>query len=101
MLAALFMFSREQHRQTVLLYGLLSDASLVVMSGRLGPYASFNDYLDHLAAVNLACIYLPSLFLILRRPNVGDVPAWLDTIVAHIGVRPRSVVRVHPPDEPA
>jgi hypothetical protein len=35
---------------------------------------------------SIAALYLPPLFLILRRPNAGDVPAWLERAVSAVSV---------------
>jgi len=77
-LAALFAFIDHPPRRTVLLLALLSDATLPVTTATPGVHASFTEYLRDLSTVNLACIYLPALIVILRRPNEGQVPRWLE-----------------------
>jgi hypothetical protein len=39
------------------------------------------------------CLYLPCVLMILRRPNAGAVPAWLERAVARVSARPRGELR--------
>jgi hypothetical protein len=36
------------------------------------------------ALTNLLLLYLPALVMILRRPNVGALPAWLDRVAERL-----------------
>jgi hypothetical protein len=38
------------------------------------------DFLRINGAAVVACMYLPALVMVLRRPNEGSVPAWLETV---------------------
>jgi len=63
---------------------LLSISSLLV-DAMIGDWPSFPDF-AHYAAANahalLALIYLPALVMMLRRPNEGPAPVWLDRAIA-------------------
>lgn len=46
-----------------------------------GPSTADREALfNHLAPFIIACYYLPCLVLVLRRPNTGAVPAWLERV---------------------
>ena len=54
-------------------------STLGVIGGRyalllLGPIGDINRFVG---AVMIATIYLPAVVVVLRRPNEGEVPAWL------------------------
>ena len=48
----------------------------------LGPYPTLADQTRTAAAVSVALCYLPCLLMVLRRPNEGILPAWLERSVA-------------------
>ena len=62
-----------------------------VLAGHIGFLAWFvfakkvEMYVPVMAPYALAATYLPALFMVLRRPNVGPVPPWLER---HLGVMP-------------
>jgi hypothetical protein len=60
----------------------------------LGIYAYFRslpmaDYLRVNGIAVVACMYLPALVMVLRRPNEGSVPAWLERAAAYLPARLR------------
>lgn len=61
--------------QSLVLVALNWVAQIVVIT--LQPYASLADRARMSATVSVALLYLPCLIMILRRPNEGDVPAWI------------------------
>ncbi|HEY9515325.1 MAG TPA: hypothetical protein VIQ74_06540 [Gemmatimonadaceae bacterium] len=61
--------------QSLVLVALNWVAQIVVIT--LQPYASLADRARTSATVSVALLYLPCLIMILRRPNEGDVPAWI------------------------
>ena len=42
------------------------------------PYQTLADRAAMSATVSVALVYLPCLIMILRRPNKGEIPAWID-----------------------
>ncbi|MFL5575706.1 MAG: hypothetical protein ACJ79S_07060 [Gemmatimonadaceae bacterium] len=67
---------------------------------RLGPFATYDQYNAVAAQVKVALVFLPCLVMVLRRPNVGEVPAWLErlttatrALVAGRALRSREVPR--------
>jgi hypothetical protein len=63
------------------LLALLTHVAQLVTS-RLGPYATYDHYNAVAAQVKVALIFLPCLAMVLRRPNVGETPAWLTGLSA-------------------
>lgn len=61
--------------QSLLLVALNWIAQIVVIT--LQPYTSLADRAHTSAIVSVALVYLPCVIMILRRPNEGDLPAWL------------------------
>ena len=51
------------------------------------------DVIDSIRPFAIVCTYLPALVLVLRRPNVGALPASLERVVARL---PESVRGVAP-----
>jgi hypothetical protein len=60
--------------------GLLSHGALWVgvMARQRGDFYS---YVGAAAIANLIFLYLPALFLVLRRPNEGELPRALDRLL--------------------
>ena len=58
----------------------------------LAVYAYFrglptDQYLRVNGIAVVACMYLPALVMVLRRPNEGPVPQWLDRVAAYLPAR--------------
>lgn len=51
---------------------------------RLGPYSSFESFSRVASQVNVALVFLPCLVMVLRRPNRGEVPDWIEAGVRGI-----------------
>lgn len=100
LLAALFVFEATTSRQVILIFAVLSGGSLLASGPLFRPYPSFSAYLDTLAAINLVCVYLPALILILRRPNVGAAPAWMERVASHLTARRIAVLSRTDPRRP-
>ena len=47
--------------------------------------------------VLVAALYLPPLVMVLRHPNTGEVPAWLDRLAARPSVELRPEPAIEPP----
>jgi hypothetical protein len=45
------------------------------------------------APIFVACLYLPAVAIVLSRPNVGEVPAWVDRFMAPLPVWIRGISR--------
>jgi len=63
----------------------------------LGVYAYFRglppeQYLRVNGIAVVACMYLPALVMVLRRPNEGAVPAWLERAALYLPARLRGQV---------
>lgn len=58
---------------------LFVTAALVTATA--GPRASWQDAMTASGRVMLLSLYLPCLVLVLRRPNEGAVPPWLERVV--------------------
>lgn len=72
-----FMFALS-FRQ-LLVMGLLSHAAMwVAYPARQA--GDFYSYVEVAAMANLALMYLPALVLVLRRPNEGDAPHFVDRV---------------------
>ncbi len=61
--------------QSLLLVALNWIAQIVVIT--LQPYSSLADRARTSAIVSVALVYLPCVIMILRRPNEGELPAWI------------------------
>lgn len=55
----------------------------------LGPYATFEAKTATTGALMVPLLYLPCLVMVLRRPNDGETPRWLERLVARLTVLPR------------
>jgi hypothetical protein len=62
----------------------------MVLFLNLGPLPDLMDWTRMSAAASVALIYLPCLIMVLRRPNEGELPAW----IARVGARVRTVPRL-------
>lgn len=62
--------------QSVTLVALNWAAQITVIT--LQPYDSLADRARISATVSVALLYLPCLIMILRRPNEGAIPAWVE-----------------------
>lgn len=51
----------------------------------------------HGSWVLVAALYLPPLVMVLRHPNTGEVPAWMDRLAARMSVARRSEPAIEPP----
>lgn len=59
-----------------------------IVFARIGYVSSdLRHLVDAYAPVIVATIYLPCLIMILRRPNEGELPAWLNAIASRIRSR--------------
>jgi hypothetical protein len=68
----------------VMTFTLVSWVGYAVQA-RIASTAASTDALQWSAGNALvALFYLPALVIVLRRPNEGDVPAWLERLVAHL-----------------
>lgn len=54
----------------------------------MGSAPSLELLLDQRWPAMLLCLYLPALLMVLRRPNVGTVPVWLDRVVRRLSEGP-------------
>lgn len=66
----------ESWRQSILLAALNWVAQILVITFQ--PYDSLADRAMMSATLSVALLYLPCLIMILRRPNEGAVPAWVE-----------------------
>jgi hypothetical protein len=62
--------------QALLLLALNWAAEITVIT--LGPYNSLIERAKMNGVVSVTLLYIPCLIMILRRPNEGEVPAWID-----------------------
>lgn len=76
-------------RQSILLASLTWVAQAVNVW--LGPYPALTERTKTAATVSMALCYLPCLLMVLRRPNEGILPAWLERCLAWL--RGRIVAR--------
>ncbi|HET7456910.1 MAG TPA: hypothetical protein VFJ74_04585 [Gemmatimonadaceae bacterium] len=64
----------------------------------LGPGGSlmadprYAEYVHAVGDITLALLYLPCLIMVLRRPNEGDVPRWLERVVERATARTRAAL---------
>jgi hypothetical protein len=66
----------ESWRQSILLVALNWIAQILVITFQ--PYDSLADRARMSASLSMALLYLPCLIMILRRPNEGVIPAWIE-----------------------
>jgi hypothetical protein len=64
----------------LLVFGLLSHGAMWVATLER-QRGDFQSYVGVAAIANLVFVYLPALFIVLRRPNEGDVPRPLDRLL--------------------
>ena len=75
----MFFAWRHSFRQLLVL-GLLSHGALwIAFIAR--QRGDFYSYADVAGVANIAFLYIPALFVILRRPNEGPVPVVLDRMI--------------------
>jgi hypothetical protein len=67
-------------------YALVIGTDLALAYYVLGPKDDMVTYFRNNGIVVFVCVYLPALYLILRRPNEGTTPAWVEKAA---GVLPR------------
>ena len=75
----LFLVART--RQQVMALVALSFAAFLLI--RFGTFDSVQAWYDRSGEAILWCLYLPCLALVLRRPNEGSVPRWLEVRLPH------------------
>lgn len=51
----------------------------------------------HGSWVLASVLYLPPLVMVLRHPNTGEVPAWMDRLAARVSVARRFEPTIEPP----
>jgi hypothetical protein len=66
------------NRREALAGAWLGLAAIPFLLPRAGTGPAFTAAVDRNAPVLLLTLYLPALILVLRRPNVGPLPAWAD-----------------------
>jgi hypothetical protein len=82
---ALPLFLIPRTRRESLLLAVLTHAAFWVTHAR-GPYANSYAYVRGSGPVMVALCYLPALVMVLRRPNEGEVPAWIAALSGRVGV---------------
>lgn len=80
----LFLIPRTYH-ESLALTALSSSAALFTMVFVPAPQNAAELY--YYGDIIVALCYLPCLIMTLRRPNEGNVPAWLDRVIARIRAR--------------
>jgi hypothetical protein len=55
------------------------------------PFATFQQWGDFVATATMALVYAPAVIMVLRRPNEGPAPAFLERIAARMWSRSRRV----------
>jgi hypothetical protein len=65
-------------RREALVCAWLGFAAVPFLAVRGTTLPTFMAAAEHNTPILLVSLYLPALFLLLRRPNVGYVPAWLE-----------------------
>ena len=64
---------------------------VVYFSVAFGPqFETFQQWGDFVANATLAFIYIPAAIMVLRRPNEGAIPPFLDRALARFRPRPRA-----------
>jgi len=72
--------------QSILLAGLTWIAQAADLW--FGPYPTLTDQTRTAAAVSVVLCYLPCLLMVLRRPNDGSTPMWLERTAARFRTCP-------------
>lgn len=81
---ALILFTVPQSFRSILLLAIGTHfANFWVRP--LDQFSTWMDYVNTGAMALLAFVYLPSLIAILRRPNEGEAPEWLEVAMLRIG----------------
>ena len=62
-----------------LVLAVMSQVALVITYSR--PMGTYADYLTATSSLTVWMVYLPCLAMVLRRPNEGETPDWLDRLV--------------------
>lgn len=83
---ALILFTVPQSLRSILLLAIGTHLANFWVRP-LEQFSSWTDYLNTGAMALLAFVYLPSLIAILRRPNEGEAPPWLEAVMLGIGAR--------------
>ena len=66
------------NRREALIGAWLSLAAVPFLVPRVGTGPAYMAAVEHNTPILLLALYVPALFLVLRRPNVGHVPTWVD-----------------------
>lgn len=83
---ALILFTVPQSFRSILLLAIGTHCAHFWVRP-LEQYSSWTDYLNTEAMALLAFVYLPSLIVILRRPNDGEAPTWLESVMLALSAR--------------
>jgi hypothetical protein len=78
---SIVLFTVTQSRRESTLLALATYAALY-FTYPMSQFKTFEAFIDRGALGVLAFIYIPMLIAILRRPNEGDVPAWLERLAS-------------------
>lgn len=78
----------KSFRESLVMTTLNNAAFLFIMMVLGTPRSTAENYYNGDALVALC--YLPSLIMILRRPNQGSVPNWLERVIARIRAFPHA-----------
>jgi len=81
---ALVLFTVPQSFRTILLLAIGTHLANFWVRP-LEQFSTWMDYVNTEAMALLAFVYLPALLGILRRPNEGEAPAWLDSVMLGAG----------------
>jgi hypothetical protein len=85
---ALAFFAWPLSFRQLLVLGLMSHAAMwAAFPAR--QYGTFYSYVDAAAIANLVLLYAPMLVIVLRRPNEGSVPAFIDRVIGGARARAR------------
>lgn len=77
---ALVLFAFPMTFRQCLSLALLTHAPNFMMMG--AQFESFAAYTDRSSMLMLGFVYVPALFVILRRPNEGPIPSWAERLTA-------------------
>ncbi len=80
---ALPLFLVPKRRGELVLLVLLSDIVFLLMAN-LSLQNETAAYLARASRIMLWLIYLPCLLIVLRRPNEGEIPAWLEHGISRV-----------------
>ncbi len=78
---ALYAFAVVRTRAQCLALALCSYLALV-WGDSLAPPATLLEAIKHIGPLIIVFVYLPALWILLRQPNEGSVPAWVEQAVA-------------------